>query len=93
MQNHKIFICSIVYGYVAVYLSHALSAVVVEKNPCLRCGISFTCFYDYCCNFSVSMNLNEEYTANRICVKNNAHIHVAWTSNNRVILAFNHCRY
>jgi len=38
-----------------------------------------------CCNLSVSATLNERFTTNGMCEKNNTYIYVAQTSNNRVI--------
>ena len=38
-----------------------------------------------CCNLSVGVALNARITTNGMCAKNNTHIHVARTSNNRVI--------
>jgi len=40
-----------------------------------------------CCNLSVGVVLNAQFTGNRMCAKNNTHIYVAWTANNRVIMA------
>jgi len=40
-----------------------------------------------CCNLSVGVALNVWFTANGMCAKNNTHIYVARTSNNRVIMA------
>jgi len=39
------------------------------------------------CNLSVGVALNVRFTTNGMCVKNNTHIYVARTSNNRVIAA------
>ena len=41
----------------------------------------------FCCNFSVGVALNVRFTKNGMCAKNNTHMYVARTSNNRVILA------
>jgi len=43
----------------------------------------------YCCNLSVGVALNVRSTTNKMCTKNNTHINVARTSNNRVIMACN----
>ena len=39
-----------------------------------------------CCNLSVGVTLNVRFTTNGMCAKNNTHIYVARTSNNRVIM-------
>jgi len=41
-----------------------------------------------CCNLSVGVALNVRFTMNGMCAKNNTHIYVARTSNNRVIVAW-----
>jgi len=41
----------------------------------------------YCCNLSVGVAFNVRFTTNGMCAKNNTHIYVARTSNNRVIAA------
>ena len=40
---------------------------------------------DCCWNLSVDVALNVRLTTNGMCVKNNTHIYVTWTSNKRVI--------
>jgi len=40
-----------------------------------------------CCNLSVGVALNMWFTTNGMCAKNNTHIYVARTSNDRVIAA------
>jgi len=40
-----------------------------------------------CCNLSAGVALNMWFTTNRMCVKNNTHVYVTRTSNNRVIMA------
>ena len=39
----------------------------------------------WCYNISVGIALNVQFTANKMCAKNNTHIYVARTSNNRVL--------
>jgi len=41
----------------------------------------------YCCNLSAGVALNVCFTTNEMCAKNNTHIYVVRTSNNRVIAA------
>jgi len=38
-----------------------------------------------CCNLSAGITLNVRFTTNEMCAKNNTHLYVVWTSNNRVI--------
>ena len=42
---------------------------------------------NYCSNLSAGVALNARFTTNGMCAKNNTHIYVARTSNNRVIVA------
>jgi len=51
-----------------------ISAVRCKKGGC-------------CCNLSVMVALNVRFTTNGMCVKNNTHIYLARTSNNRLIVA------
>ena len=39
----------------------------------------------YCCNLSIGVVSNLQFTTNRMCMKNNTHIYVAQTRNNREI--------
>ena len=41
----------------------------------------------YCCNLSSGVALNARFTTNGMCEKNNTHMYVVRTSNNRVIMA------
>ena len=47
----------------------------------------------YCCNLSVNVVLNVWFITNGVCTKNNTHIYVTRTSNNRAIVAWKLCRY
>ena len=46
-----------------------------------------------CCNLSGSVALIVCFTMNGMCVKNNTQIYVELTSNDRLIAAWNLCRY
>ena len=63
----------------------------------MRCA-SFTCLSNVhlsiglhrdCCNLSTAVALNVRFTMNGMCTKNNTHIYVARTRNNRVIMVCN----
>jgi len=54
----------------------------VGKNKNIIC---FNVCTVYCCNLSVDVALNVRFTMNGMCVKNNTHMYVVRTSNNRVI--------
>jgi len=71
------------YFHSLVTLSSVMSVVARHRK------FSLICFILYCCNLSVGVALNVRFTTNRMCVKNNTHIYVARTSNNKVILSGN----
>jgi len=66
------------FSQFAIYLSLSLS--VISASLTQAC-----CRY---CNLSLSVVLNVRFTTNAMCVKNNLHIYVVWTSSNRVSMTW-----
>jgi len=59
-----------------------------KPSSVLHCALKSSSFVLFiCCNLSVGVSLNVRFTTNGMCAKNNTHIYVTRTSNNRVIVA------
>jgi len=73
------------------YLLHGGKHAVDKLRQILWSNNERSMYYDYRCichTVATSpLTLNTWFTANGLCVKNNTHIYVARTSNNRVITA------